>query len=92
MMELIHLRWIRVSLINEALMREWLMLTSLTQIAQRLGRGRYRPGRTGTLQTQLVSVTSTRARLLEKPSVSASREHRLFMGVLGSLAVTMDLH
>ena len=29
---------------------------------------------------------------LEKPSVSARQEHRLFMGVLGSLAVTMDLH
>jgi len=29
---------------------------------------------------------------LEKPSVSGRQEHRLFMGVLGSLTVTMDLH
>ena len=90
MMELIHLRWIRVSLINEALCESgW----SLTQILRRLGRGRCRPGRAGTLQTQPGSVPSTRARLLWKSqNVSARREHRLYMGVLGSLAVTMDLH
>jgi len=74
-------------------MREWLMLTSLTQIPERLGRGRCRPGSARTLQNSASEPNEHQgASPLEKPNVSARREHILFMGVLGSLAVTMDLH
>ncbi len=50
-------------------------------------------GACGDIANSASERNETRARLLWKSqNVNARREHRLYMGVLGSLAVTMDMH